>query len=216
MQREKIIFGILAGVFITMAAVAFLAAPTSFIGSILFAFGLLTIVNYNFQLFTGVVGYISTQQNRNDYYKYSLFCLNVWVFNFIGAIITGTLIRYTRMSAVLLPKLEVLMKTKCADSFTSLLILGIFCGILMFIAVNTYKRTEAFPIAKIVLLFACVVVFILSGYEHCIANMAYISLYGKINPDIIKMLAASSLGNIIGCNLVPLLLRLSRHGINEK
>ena len=79
----------------------------------------------------------------------------------------------------------------------------------MFIAVNTYKRTEAYPIAKVVLLFACVVVFILSGYEHCVANMGYISLYGKVNGAIIEMLAASSIGNIIGCNAIPLCLRLA-------
>ena len=80
----------------------------------------------------------------------------------------------------------------------------------MFIAVNTYKKTEAFPVAKVVLLFACVVVFILSGYEHCVANMAYIALYQKITPDVIRVLAVTSAGNIVGCNLVPLLLRIMK------
>lgn len=208
-MRKKIIYGILAGAFITMAAVAFLAAPDSVTGSVLFAFGLLTIVNYEFMLFTGVVGYISTQKNRNDFINYSLFSGAVWLFNLVGAIITGSLIRYTRTHAVILPKLEAIMITKCNDSAASLFVLGIFCGILMFIAVNTYKRTEAYPIAKTVLLFACVVVFILSGYEHCVANMAYISLYGKINYAIIEMLIASSIGNIVGCNAIPLFQRLA-------
>ena len=208
-MRRKIIYGILAGAFITMAAVAFLAAPDSVTGAILFAFGLLTIVNYEFMLFTGVVGYISTQKSRNDFINYSLFSGAVWLLNLIGAIITGTLIRFTRTHAVIMPKLEKIMITKCNDSAVSLLVLGIFCGILMFIAVNTYKRTEAYPVAKVVLLFACVVVFILSGYEHCVANMGYISLYGKVNGAIIEMLAASSIGNIIGCNAIPLCLRLA-------
>ena len=208
-MRRKIIYGILAGAFITMAAVAFLAAPDSVTGSVLFAFGLLTIVNYEFMLFTGVVGYISTQKSRNDFINYSLFSGAVWLLNLVGAIITGSLIRCTRTHAVILPKLETIMITKCNDSAASLFVLGIFCGILMFIAVNTYKRTEAYPVAKTILLFACVVVFILSGYEHCVANMAYISLYGKVNYAIIEMLVASSLGNIIGCNAIPLLQRLA-------
>ena len=208
-MRKKIIYGILAGAFITMAAVAFLAAPDSVTGSVLFAFGLLTIVNYEFMLFTGVVGYISEQKTFRDFINYSLFSLAVWALNLAGAVITGTLIRCTRTAAVIMPKLEALMRTKCADSAPSLFVLGIFCGILMFIAVNTYKRTEASPVAKVVLLFACVVVFILSGYEHCVANMAYISLYGKVDIFVISMLFFSSLGNIVGCNAVPLLRRIA-------
>lgn len=206
-MKEKIIYGILAGVFIAMAAVAFLSAANAVVGSVLFAFGLLTIVNYNFQLFTGAVGYISVQQKRNDYFSYSLFCVGVWFWNLTGAIITGTLIAQTKTYGKILPKLEALMQSKCNDSNASLLVLGIFCGILMFIAVNTYKKTEAFPVAKVVLLFACVVVFILSGYEHCVANMAYIALYQKVTADIVRVLLITTLGNIIGCNSVPLLLR---------
>ena len=127
-MKEKIIYGILAGVFIAMAAVAFLSAANAVVGSVLFAFGLLTIVNYNFQLFTGAVGYISVQQKRNDYFSYSLFCVGVWFWNLVGAIITGTLIAQTKTYGKILPKLEALMQSKCNDSNASLLVLGIFCG----------------------------------------------------------------------------------------
>ncbi|MBR2509388.1 MAG: formate/nitrite transporter family protein [Lentisphaeria bacterium] len=209
-MKEKIFYGILAGVFISMAAVAYLVSANAVVGSVLFAFGLLTIVNYNFQLFTGVVGYISTQEKAKDYLTYSLFVLGVWFWNLAGSLIVGLLVSNTRTYKVIYPKLEALMQTKCNDSFSSLLILGIFCGILMFIAVNTYKRTEAPPVAKVVLLFACVVVFILSGYEHCVANMGYIALYQKFNCETLRVLLVTSLGNIIGCNLIPLCLRLAK------
>lgn len=215
-MREKIIFGILAGVFIAMAAIAYLTAANPIAGATLFAFGLLTIVNYNFQLFTGVAGYISIQSNGKDYCSYSLFCLGVWFWNLIGAFITGFLISKTATWAKIYPKLDTLMQAKCNENFSSLLILGIFCGILMFIAVNTYKRTEAYPAAKIILLFTCVIVFILSGYEHCVANMAYIALYQKFNMQTMELLLASSIGNIIGCNAIPLLLRIAGKNIPVK
>ncbi len=210
MKKEQIIFGILAGVFISMAAVAYLISASPVVGSVLFAFGLLTIVNYNFQLFTGVVGYISTQESGRDYFKYSCYCMGVWAFNLIGSLITGYLVSMTRSYDKIYPKVAALMQTKCNDSVSSLVVLGIFCGILMFIAVNTYKRTEAFQAAKVVLLFACVVVFILSGYEHCVANMGYIALYQKFDADVVKVLLTTSLGNIIGCNAIPLCLRLAK------
>lgn len=209
-MKEKIFYGILAGVFISMAAVAYLVSANAVVGSVLFAFGLLTIVNYNFQLFTGAAGYISAQETLKNTFSYSFFVLGVWFWNLVGSLIVGTLVSNTRTYRIIYPKLDALMTTKCGDSSASLLILGIFCGILMFIAVNTYKRTEAPPVAKVVLLFACVVVFILSGYEHCVANMGYIALYQKFNSDIIRVLLVTSCGNIIGCNLIPLSLRLSR------
>ena len=210
MKKEQIIFGILAGVFISMAAVAYLISANAVVGSVLFAFGLLTIVNYNFQLFTGVVGYISTQEKGIDYLKYSAYSMLVWVLNLAGALIVGTLVSMTRSYSKIYPALDKMMQTKCNDGIMSLFVLGIFCGILMFIAVNTYKRTEAYPAAKVVLLFACVVVFILSGYEHCVANMGYIALYQKFNADIVKVLLVTTLGNIVGCNAIPFCLRLAK------
>ena len=209
-MREKIVFGTAAGALIAMAAIAYLSCENAFAGSVLFAFGLLTIVNYNFQLFTGVVGYTCVQKSKKELLRYSLFSMNVWFWNLVGAMLVGYALSHTRTYAKIYPKLEALMQSKCSDSPSSLFILGIFCGILMFIAVNTYKRTEAPPVAKVVLLFACVVVFILSGYEHCVANMGYIALYQKFNSDIIRVLLVTSCGNIIGCNLIPLSLRLSR------
>lgn len=208
MKKEQIFGSILAGSFIAMAAVAYLACSNAVIGSVLFAFGLLTIVNYNFQLFTGVVGYISVQKN-GEYLKYSLFSVLVWVLNFVGAIFVGTLISLTRSYDKIRPRLETLMEAKCNDSVPSLIVLGIFCGILMFIAVNTYKRTDAHPVAKVTLLILCVVVFILSGYEHCVANMGYVAMYQAFNMQIVTVMLATSCGNIIGCNLVPLMLRLA-------
>ncbi len=208
-MREKIVFGTAAGALIAMAAIAYLSCENAFAGSVLFAFGLLTIVNYNFQLFTGVVGYTCVQKSKKELLRYSLFSMNVWFWNLVGAMLVGYALSHTRTYAKIYPKLEALMQSKCSDSPSSLFILGIFCGILMFIAVNTYKKTEAAPIVKTVLLFACVVVFILSGYEHCVANMAYIALYQKFDMGIITILLFSTLGNIVGCNLPAIPMSMS-------
>jgi formate/nitrite transporter FocA (FNT family) len=37
--------------------------------------------------------------------------------------------------------------------------------------------------------------------------MAYIALYQKVTADVVRVLLVTTLGNIIGCNSVPLLLR---------
>ena len=47
---------ILAGIFIGIAGTVYLATPNALLGPFLFAFGLLTIICYQFKLFTGAVG----------------------------------------------------------------------------------------------------------------------------------------------------------------
>lgn len=75
-----------------------------------------------------------------------------------------------------------------------------FCGILMYIAVNNLKKRED-SIIKYLSIFICVVVFILCGFEHCIANMYYISLAKvwsfKFAISMLFMILGNSFGEII-------------------
>ena len=52
-----------------------------------------------------------------------------------------------------------------------------FCGVLMYIGVNGFGVFEL-ALGKYAAVFLAVAVFILSGFEHCVANMFYYSLAG--------------------------------------
>lgn len=84
-----------------------------------------------------------------------------------------------------------------------MLILGIFCGLLMFIASDGFKTIEN-PVGKIAAVFLPVMVFILSGFEHCIADMFYFSLASDFTIQSMFALLVISLGNTIGGILIPL------------
>lgn len=57
----------------------------------------------------------------------------------------------------------------------SLFILGIFCNLLIFVAVDGFKENPH-EIGKYLSLFFGVSVFIICGFEHCVADMFYFSL----------------------------------------
>lgn len=87
---------------------------------------------------------------------------------------------------------------KMGDNPLSIFILAVFCGILMYIAVDGYKEK-----GNPVILFLGVSVFILSGFEHCIANMFYFSLAGAWSVKAIVYLLIMTIGNSIGGILIP-------------
>lgn len=97
-----------------------------------------------------------------------------------------------------------MVETKLNDSLLSLFVLAIFCGILMFIAVDTYKHHyEKKDTMVTVVAMLGVVVFILAGFEHCIADMFYFTLAGAF-PKAFPALIVMTLGNAVGGNLIPL------------
>lgn len=102
---------------------------------------------------------------------------------------------------------------KCNLSFSDAFIKGIFCNILVCVAVMMALTAERVS-GKIMALFLPIMVFVISGFEHSVANMSYISggllihsQYGSLGLDtagltwynfIVSNLVPVTLGNIVG------------------
>ena len=198
--------GFASGIFIGLAGTVFLSVPDKFAGAFLFGFGLLTIVVCGFKLYTGAIGYLVLKGKEFPAYLRTL--VFIWIGNWIGTFFVGTAIRASRVGAPIVERAQGLCQAKVADSWTSLLILSFFCGILMFLAVDTFRRKEEVPsVVRMFLVFLCVMVFILSGFEHCIADMYYFSVAGMWNTDTLVRTLWMTLGNSLGGFLLPLLGR---------
>ena len=193
----------LAGIVIGIAGTVFLAVANINLGAFLFAFALMTIVCYDFKLYTGAVGYLMTKKLR-EVPRYLLELLLIWLGNLLGCFTVGTLIRHSRTFNKLALRVNSMCSEKLADAPLSLLILAFFCGILMYLAVETYKRKELGDIFRFAALFLCVAIFILSGFEHCIANMYYFSVAGVWSCNTLLMILLMTLGNSLGGWLLPL------------
>ncbi len=192
---------VFAGIFIGVAGTVFLSVKNPVIGAILFAFGLLGILVFDFKLFTGAVGYLAVQGRNAGIYLLEL--LFIWAGNLAGCFAVGTLMRFTRYFAAIDCRVTNLSAAKLADGQVSLFILAFFCGVLMFTAVDIFKKEHLPAPARVVMVFLCVVVFILSGFEHCIANMYYFSAAAVWSWETLLAVCWMSLGNALGGMMIP-------------
>ena len=128
--------GIYAGIMIGIGGTIYLSVPNQVVGAILFAIGLLTICVYKMNLYTGMIGYIL--ENKLGYLKTLIFTL---LGNLLGTIITALLVLNTRFANISIRAREIVI-IKISDNYLSIFILSVFCGILMYIAVNNFKKGE--------------------------------------------------------------------------
>lgn len=189
--------GIFAGIMIGIGGTIYLSLDNKIIGSFLFSIGLLMICMYNMNLYTGKIGYIVVS---NKSYLIELFLTLIG--NFIGTYILALGILNSRFSSIS-DKAKVICDMKLNDNLLSILILSCLCGVLMYIAVNNYKKHST-SIGKYMGIFMCVMVFILSGYEHSIANMFYFSVGGLLSWNTLLYILVMVIGNSIGAILISL------------
>lgn len=203
---EILIKSILAGIMIGIGGTIYLSLDDKIVGSILFAIGLFIIVVYSFNLYTGKIGYLINNFNK----KYIRELIITLIGNFIGTFFVGFILKYTRIYTMISEKAKTLADIKLNDTSISILILSFFCGILMYLAVNTYKEVK--DIGKYLAVFLGVIVFILCGFEHCIANMYYFSVSSTWSLNTLLYLLVMILGNSLGGILIPLCNKVIKKG----
>ena len=201
--------GIYAGMMIGIGGTVYLSISNSIIGAIFFSVGLLTICIYKMNLYTGMIGYII--ENKLNYIVTLLLTL---IGNFIGTMITSLLVLNTRIANISVRAKEI-SAIKINDNYLSIFILSIFCGMLMYIAVNTFKK-EKDSIVRYLAIFICVIVFILSGFEHCIANMYYISLAKLWSLKAVLSMLIMILGNSVGSIFIAIFNNKIKENWNER
>lgn len=186
------------GFAIGIGGVVYLSCDNKYIGAFLFGTGLFVILSFGFNLFTGKVGY--AVENKPSYI---IELIVIWLGNLIGAMISAGLILCTRISGIS-DKASKICETKLNDTLLSNFILAFFCGMLMFIAADGYKNIKN-TVGKMLVIFLPVVVFILSGFEHCIANMFYFTIAQVWSLRTVGYLMIMTLGNAVGGIFIPLL-----------
>lgn len=188
---------VLTGFAIGIGGAVYLSCDNKYLGAFLFGTGLFVILSFGFNLFTGRVGY--AVENKP---AYILDLIVIWLGNLAGTAASGAMLMCTRISGIG-EKAADICAVKFSDDLLSIFILAFFCGILMFIAADGYKKIEN-PVGKMLAIFLPVIVFILSGYEHCIANMFYFTVAGVWSVNAVIYLMVMTLGNAVGGMFIPL------------
>lgn len=197
------ILAILSGIAISIGGIAFLASPSKVVGSIFFAVGLFMVCTLNLNLFTGKITVALDEKP-----SYILRLVVIYIGNFLGALLVGYLLRATRLGTSLMESAVAVANTKKNDGFLSVFILGIFCNIMIYLAVYGFKNFDS-PIMKFMALMFGVSVFVLVGFEHCVANMFYFSFSNTWGGGAFLCLLSTTLGNIVGGLLFPACFKLT-------
>lgn len=180
---------VLAGMAIGIGGWIKLAVDNPILGTFLFAFGLMTIISQGWNLYTGRIGYITKD-------KIKLVPIYL-IGNFIGTWIISFIANSSKYGEKLSQQAYQIIITKCNDNLASIIVMSLLCGCLMYLAVDNYKKEKSlwfvmFP----------VVIFILCGAEHSVANMFYFTLSWGTNYQLefffylIVMIVFNGLGSI--------------------
>ena len=199
---NTLVSSFISGVLIAIGGVVFLSTESKYLGAFAFAVGLFFIVEGGFKLYTGAIGYALD----ND--KVTNFLLPVIVVgNFLGTFFVAGIIHLTRIFENITLRASDMVNIKLTDSWYSVLILAIMCGVLIYLGVNTFKKSQN-NFSKVFAIIICVFVFIICSYEHCIANMFYISIADAWSLKAFLYMLLMILGNTIGGLLIPGLARI--------
>lgn len=187
---------VMTGFAIGIGGAVYLSCDNKYMGAFLFGTGLFVILSFGFNLFTGKVGY--AVENKPSYI---IDLILIWLGNLTGTAIMGGMILCTRIAPISEKAAEI-CSVKFNDNLLSIFILAIFCGMLMFIAADGFKKIEN-PVGKMLAVFLPVMAFILSGYEHCIANMFYFTIAKVWSANTVLYLLVMTMGNAVGGMFIP-------------
>lgn len=181
---------ILAGVMICIGAVAALGVGWP-VGPFVFTIGLLTILRFKLDLFTGKAGLLLP--GKISPWKLIL----VWIGNLLGAMGTALDLRCVKLGAVISDRALPLLESRVSALWYENIIAGILCGVLMYVAVSAYQEAPWMSIMA-------VAAFIFAGGGHCVADMVYMGL--AVTKETLVPAATAliwtTIGNVIGCNLL--------------
>lgn len=201
---RRILNGINAGILISIGGSVFLACDNKYVGAVMFSVALLCICYKGYSLFTGKVGYLPEKHGKEEFSVLLLGLLG----NVIGTSALGAAIAF--MNPALRETALTMCNTKLTFSVWQVLIKGIMCGILMYLAVSIYRDKKT-PLGIIF----CIPVFILSGFEHSIADMFYFAAAGIVSLEAFGFIWTVIAGNAIGAILLCLFTHLAEEKKND-
>ncbi len=196
-MKNVFLSAILAGGAIGLGGTVFLSVENTIVGSLLFTIGLFVVCTRGLHLFTGKVCYVF---NHDAAYAKTLPV--IWLGNLVGTSLVALAEQLTRLS-VLDARAQAICAVKLSEPLYGAFLLAIFCNVMIYIGVEGY-RSNPHEVGKYLALFFGVSVFILCGFEHCVANMYYFTMGGAWSARTVLYLLVMTLGNAVGGVIGPL------------
>jgi len=159
-KMRMFVKAIYAGFAIGIGGIIYLSVDNKVLASLFFSFGLSTIVTQGFNLYTGKIGFVKEWREMPD-------MMLILAGNFMGTFIAAMLAKAANLGI----DSTQMVHNKLDNSLIHVFLLSVFCGVMMYLAIDNYNKSK-----NIVFVIAAVMIFILSGFEHSIANMFYFEI----------------------------------------
>lgn len=213
-MKRVLLNSILAGLAIALGGWAYLCITqkmgTNILASFIFSFGLILICNFKFNLYTGKVCYLLDDDKEKIHTRIVSLLLTL-LGNLIGTLIFSLLLRALSGNHLIYETLETITTTKLNYTWYETIIRAFFCGILVYTAVEGFRKIDN-SVGKYIMLIMSIGIFIISGFEHSIANMFYYFLNLNFTFNALISILLCVIGNSIGGLFIPLIIKL----INSK
>ena len=198
---SKFLSGVCAGLMIAIGGTVYLSCENKYVGAALFSVALFCICLKGYSLFTGKIGFIPESHTKED--------LLVLFLGLIGNAVSTVLLGFAVSFALpaLGPAAAAICEAKLGQEALQTFIRAFFCGVLMYLAVSIYREKNS-----VLGIFLCIPTFILSGFEHSIANMFYFGVSGMVLPRSALYIFIVILGNAAGGMALPFLNKTVKRG----
>ncbi|MBO6108397.1 MAG: formate/nitrite transporter family protein [Eubacterium sp.] len=221
---KMIISGIFAGFFIALGGLGSQVAATAIggsagklVGACVFPVGLFLVVCVGVELFTGncllVIPLFGGKSSGS--HPGAAAVLKNWIFvyigNFIGGLLLAAGVYFSHMETMFDGALGQTMTSAASSKMTldpvSAIIKATLCNILVCLAVWV-AMGAADAMGKFIAVFLPVMLFVLCGFEHSVANMYFIptglmlGAEGSVVDFLLRNLLPVTIGNIIGGALI--------------
>lgn len=200
--QKRLLMSIMAGVYIALGAQGFIVTYDNiFIRAAVFPVGLMLIVLVGGELFTGnCLMTFALLQKKIRASAYISTLLQVLAGNFIGGALAAGLLYLggAYNNPVLAERIIQIARAKLSLTFVQAVSKGILCNILVSLGV-WFALTAKDTTGKILGCWFPVMLFVLCGYEHVVANMFYFPMAALLDSSI-------NIVNITIINLIPVAL----------
>lgn len=178
---------LLAGILIGIGGMVNVSVGGGIIGALLFSLGLLTVIENKYLLFTGKCGDVRIHDKGIHQFVRVSDSFKILSCNMFGIAL------FSLMCKAIGTDTTHIIEDKMSIPFYILILKGVGCGMLMQIASMTKDK---------VITIMCVMAFILSGFEHCIANFFYLGCSSFNDVESLKIFYNSMIGNVIGGQII--------------
>ncbi len=201
---KKSILSILAGMAIALGGIVFWGIKSvgtqvywNVIASYAFSIGLILVLVFGLWLFTGKIAYAI--ERKFSVWEYLL----MFVGNLFGALAVGYLAFGILRNTPLFSINETTVQSKLENfRFWDLFFSGMFCGMFVYAAVESYKIKKWVLGIRILLVIGLIGTFVYLKLNHCIANIFYFAFANVWSGKAVLFIFVNTLANSVGAILL--------------